>query len=71
MCDLNDTEEEFHCLLVSHSKTKVFQTLSFLKSVYKPCQLLSSNRSSLSNSCKFFLKFLIMNILYIMYILIC
>ena len=59
MCDLNDIEEEFHFVLVRPKylilRKKYIKPYFFKKqSVYKLCQLLSSNRNSLTNLCKFF-----------------
>ena len=59
MCDLNDIEDEFHFVLVCPKylilRQKYIKPYFFKKpSVYKLCQLLSSNRNSLTNLCKFF-----------------
>ena len=59
MCDQNDIEDEFHFVLVCPKylilRQKYIKPYFFLKpSVYKLCQLLSSNRNSLTNLCKYF-----------------
>ena len=61
MYDLNDIEDEFHFVLVCPkyliSRQKYIKPYCFKKpSVYKLCQLLSSNRKSLTNLCNFFPK---------------
>ena len=61
MCDLNDIEDEFHFVLVCPKylilRQKYIKPYFYKKpSVYKLCQLLSSNRNSLTNLCKFFPK---------------